>query len=73
MDFEPGDIVQLRSGGPAMTVKEIGKMPYRDDPGVWCIWFEQVGPRNEIKEQAFMPITLKKIENSSGNLRSVRA
>ena len=72
MEFEPGDVVQLRSGGPAMTVKELGTMPYRDDPGVWCIWFEQIGPRQEIEEQAFVPITLKKCEESTGHTRVSR-
>jgi len=33
--FQPGDVVQLRSGGPAMTVQEI-----RADGDVLCVWFD---------------------------------
>ena len=32
--FTPGDIVQLKSGGPAMTVSEC------DREGIWCVWFK---------------------------------
>ncbi len=69
MSFEPGDVVQLKSGGPAMMVKEIGTLPYREEEGVWCIWFEQVGPRQEIKQDAFAPITLRKLEEVPGSIR----
>lgn len=31
--FNAGDIVQLKSGGPKMTVTEIKA------GGVWCVWF----------------------------------
>jgi uncharacterized protein YodC (DUF2158 family) len=33
MSFSPGDIVQLRSGGPAMTVMSEGS------DGIHCIWY----------------------------------
>jgi uncharacterized protein YodC (DUF2158 family) len=33
MAFNKGDVVQLKSGGPRMTVGEIG------EGGVFCIWF----------------------------------
>ncbi|ULB09567.1 DUF2158 domain-containing protein [Cereibacter azotoformans] len=35
-EFKPGDIVQLKSGGPAMTVEG------RASPGgkYWCDWFK---------------------------------
>lgn len=33
--FQPGDLVQLKSGGPIMTVDEISKHGY----GVAAIWF----------------------------------
>lgn len=35
-DFKEGDVVQLRSGGPKMT---IGYMP-DDHPTITCIWFD---------------------------------
>jgi uncharacterized protein YodC (DUF2158 family) len=31
--FTPGDLVQLKSGGPIMTVHEIAKH------GIWTVWF----------------------------------
>ena len=37
--FEKGDVVQLTSGGPKMTVQNVG----RDGAGhmcVWCAWFD---------------------------------
>lgn len=33
MDFKPGDVVQLKSGGETMTVEEVG------DDYVSCVWF----------------------------------
>jgi uncharacterized protein YodC (DUF2158 family) len=38
-NFKAGDIVQLKSGGPKMTVTQAGE----DSTGaltVWCSWFE---------------------------------
>ncbi len=35
-DLNPGDIVRLRSGGPAMTVNAI-----EHDGRVWTIWFDR--------------------------------
>jgi len=35
--FKPGDVVRLKSGGPVMTITDVGK-----DSGVptaWCTWF----------------------------------
>ena len=37
-EFKPGDVVRLKSGGPAMTVTAIG-----EDGGetkAFCVWFE---------------------------------
>ena len=37
--FQKGDIVRLKSGGPPMTVKEIGE--YVGSPeGASCVWFD---------------------------------
>jgi uncharacterized protein YodC (DUF2158 family) len=52
--FKVGDIVQLKSGGPDMTVKEYGLDP--DD--VWCQWFGgrklEVG---QFPEGSLIPVT----------------
>ena len=52
-DFEIGDVVQLRSGGPKMTVHGLVS-----DGDVVCKWFEG----NEVREESFPKDTLKKIE-----------
>lgn len=39
-NFKAGDIVQLKSGGPAMTVVTV-----REDGGIYCNWFR--GAQNE--------------------------
>ena len=36
MSFSVGDTVQLNSGGPIMTVEELGSDNY-----ICCIWFEK--------------------------------
>jgi uncharacterized protein YodC (DUF2158 family) len=37
--FTAGDVVRLRSGGPSMTVEEVGTND-AGKPTVWCIWFD---------------------------------
>ena len=52
-DFEIGNVVQLRSGGPKMTVHRLVS-----DGDVVCQWFEG----NEVHEESFPKDALKKIE-----------
>ena len=40
MDFEKGDVVALRSGGPKMTVRKIATL-LLGRRLVWCTWFER--------------------------------
>jgi uncharacterized protein YodC (DUF2158 family) len=47
--FKVGDVVQLKSGGPLMTVGEVS-----DE--IWCVWFE----KSDKKGDTFHPDTLKK-------------
>lgn len=35
-EFKEGDVVYLKSGGPAMTITEITSNDY-----VWCTWFDK--------------------------------
>jgi uncharacterized protein YodC (DUF2158 family) len=52
--FNAGDVVQLKSGGPKMTVTQTGK----DSVGsfvVWCAWFVE----NKKVEDTFPPEALK--------------
>ena len=57
MDFKKGDEVQLKSGGPNMTVSHaVGS-----DGNVGCQWFNQDGGSFELKGARFDPATLKKV------------
>lgn len=59
MDFKVGDVVRVRSGGPPMTVKEIGE---KSMTGEAAVWFDKVGNRQVPQEEAFSPAVLKKVE-----------
>jgi uncharacterized protein YodC (DUF2158 family) len=40
-DFSIGDVVMLKSGGPAMTVHGIGDYTFTSpDTGLLCVWFD---------------------------------
>lgn len=44
-EFKPGDVVQLKSGGPIMTVKFLD-----EDGDVYCEWFDK---KEELKGSRF--------------------
>jgi uncharacterized protein YodC (DUF2158 family) len=66
MEFVPGDVVQLKSGGPPMTVERVGKDPKTQEETVCCTWFEKVGNRQELHRESFGPIVLEKYEPTFG-------
>jgi uncharacterized protein YodC (DUF2158 family) len=41
--LEVGEVVQLKSGGPAMTIQGIGRVT----EGFECVWFEGTTPHME--------------------------
>jgi uncharacterized protein YodC (DUF2158 family) len=45
MPFAPGDTVQLKSGGPVMTIERVGKDESTQEDIVFCVWSEEVGNR----------------------------
>ena len=53
--FKVGDEVQLKSGGPIMTVAQ-----YSGEKMVTCIWFE--GGKGDKKSDSFVENTLKKFQ-----------
>jgi len=53
MSFQKGDVVQLKSGGPKMTVTKIGV--HMEEQMVWCTWFEDT----KVTEETFPPEALK--------------
>jgi uncharacterized protein YodC (DUF2158 family) len=75
MDFKPGDLVRLKSGGPLMTVEQLGKKAYTEEDAVWCVWSEKVGNKQVVQRETFPPVVLEKAEKPSpvGSLRVTRA
>ena len=50
MPFQPGEIVQLKSGGPLLTVVKV------EDKRITCMWYaqEQGEFRTQVFEQAWL-------------------
>ena len=68
-DFGKGDTVRLKSGGPLMTVAEVGDFgPTGPSDGVKCVWFD--GKRRE--EDVFDSAILKKDSDGGGGFSTVR-
>lgn len=57
MDFAVGDVVELKSGGPKMTVRQIG-----NNGLVYCVWFNVQGGVSTHGDFHFPPEALKKVE-----------
>lgn len=51
--FQPGDVVQLKSMGPAMTVYAV------KEDGVHCLWYAE--SNDEVKTEIIPAICLEKI------------
>jgi uncharacterized protein YodC (DUF2158 family) len=54
MQFNPGDVVRLKSGGPKMTIDS------KDGEDYFCIWFDS---KNEQKQNSFSGPVLEAVEN----------
>jgi uncharacterized protein YodC (DUF2158 family) len=39
-EIGPGDVVTLKSGGPKMTVTQVGMTQFSDTLSAWCEWFD---------------------------------
>lgn len=50
-EIQKGDVVQLKSGGPRMTVQNLGDYGFSGGPenGAHCVWFE----KNKAEEKVF--------------------
>ena len=58
-NFNIGDVVILKSGGPLMTVHNSGDYsPMGPNPGLLCVWFD--GPKKV--EEVFDPRVLERYE-----------
>ncbi|GEO80969.1 YodC family protein [Pararhodospirillum oryzae] len=71
MEFKPGDVVRLKSGGPAMTVESVGDHYMTGETGVTCVWFEKVGNKSNNKRERFSPVVLEHFKPGIGAI-SVR-
>ena len=61
MDYKIGDIVALKSGGPAMTIRGIGVYGMGGtEVSVLCVWF--VGTKKF--EEVFHPDTIERVAPS---------
>ena len=60
MHIKKGDVVLLRSGGPEMTVRKVGKEAFGQRT-IWCVWFS----RSQKTEAAFDLEVLKKAASGS--------
>ncbi|NTJ66019.1 DUF2158 domain-containing protein [Agrobacterium rhizogenes] len=61
-EIKAGSVVQLKSGGPKMTVAETGEYGYDGYQSAKCHWFIQDKAPWK-KEEAYFPLTsLKEIE-----------
>ncbi|KJK14710.1 YodC family protein [Pseudomonas sp. 2(2015)] len=59
MTFEIGDVVIMKSGGPAMTVVNLYNDEHSGRPQVRCSWFNSA---EALQYQSFIPEALRKIE-----------
>ncbi|MBT1516240.1 DUF2158 domain-containing protein [Bradyrhizobium sp. SRL28] len=61
-EFKPGDLVQVKSGGPVMTVEQVGTSATFGEDFVSCVWFEKVGNKQVAQKETFAPAVLEKAE-----------
>ena len=54
MEFHAGEVVQLKSGGPAMTVVGV------DDTGVHCVWYGETN--DEIRAGVIAAVALEPVQ-----------
>ncbi|MCK4413806.1 MAG: DUF2158 domain-containing protein [Candidatus Eisenbacteria sp.] len=57
-EIKAGDVVQLKSGGPRMTVEWVDKDRLTDRPVACCKWFEG----KKLMGDTFELISLKRVE-----------
>jgi len=74
VDFIAGNLVRLKSGGPLMTVEQVGKKMMSEDDAVWCVWFEKVGAKQVAQRETFSPVALEIGQKpNAANLAVVRS
>lgn len=72
--FEIGQEVELKSGGPKMTVADTGDYrPQGPENGVKCIWFPDGKGASAPLEHVFDAATLKLYKPKSGTIPLTRS
>jgi uncharacterized protein YodC (DUF2158 family) len=57
-DFKKGDTVRLKSGGPLMTVADLGDYgPTGPTEGVTCVWFDGKHRETEVFDSAVLKLS----------------
>ncbi len=57
--FNPGDVVSLKSGGPSMTVEQVGPQGQK----VVCVWIVE---GKDVRSYAFAPDALERAKPGPG-------
>ncbi|MGY4663225.1 uncharacterized protein YodC (DUF2158 family) [Pseudomonas chlororaphis] len=61
MAIEKGDVVELKSGGPSMTVQILGKWDMKGiEEGALCVWFDGKTKHQDVFDVA----TLKPVDEA---------
>jgi len=58
IEFELGEVVRLKSGGPKMTVTSLDEGSLGSGPEVWCEWFDD---KTKVQSGGFAPTSLEKV------------
>jgi uncharacterized protein YodC (DUF2158 family) len=54
-DFKKGDVVELNSGGPRMTIADLGDYsPMGPENGAKCVWFEKTTRKEHVFDVAVL-------------------
>lgn len=59
MQFKVGDVVQIKSGGPFMTVVTVGT-----DGQIHVVWFNQDGSKFDVSRHHFPPEALTPVKET---------
>jgi uncharacterized protein YodC (DUF2158 family) len=69
--FKEGDVVRLRSGGPNMTVEQVGEQHMLPGKTVaFCVWFEVVAKQRVVKRNTFSLSVLEAVNHDAEPLTS---
>lgn len=57
--LKSGDVVKLKSGGPKMTVTDVGHDEIAGQTLVWCVWFDD----KQIEKRGAFPLQSVELAN----------